>query len=345
MKKALITGITGQDGAYLADFLIKKKIKVYGIVRRTSFDPLTRLEYFNIKNKVKLISSDLSEFYKISNIIKKIKPDYFFNLAAQSYVTFSYDNPFYTDNVNNTAVINILESIRNYSKKTKFYQASSSEMYGRNEFNEKKLNEKSKFNPISPYSIAKLSAFFHTKHYRNSFNVFASNGILFNHESPLRGDQFVTKKIVSNLVRIKYKLQKEPLILGNIYSRRDWGHAKDYVEMMYKILNYKKADDFVISSEKQYSIKDFVNLTCKYLNIKIQWQGKGLLESAKDINGRKIIKISKKFMRPTDVVYLLGDSSKSKKLLKWKKKHNLEFLIKDMIEYEINSLKLNVKNK
>ncbi len=345
MKKALITGITGQDGAYLADFLIKKKIKVYGIVRRTSFDPLTRLEYFNIKNKVKLISSDLSEFYKISNIIKKIKPDYFFNLAAQSYVTFSYDNPFYTDNVNNTAVINILESIRNYSKKTKFYQASSSEMYGRNEFNEKKLNEKSKFNPISPYSIAKLSAFFHTKHYRNSFNIFASNGILFNHESPLRGDQFVTKKIVSNLVRIKYKLQKEPLILGNIYSRRDWGHAKDYVEMMYKILNYKKADDFVISSEKQYSIKDFVNLTCKYLNIKIQWQGKGLLESAKDINGRKIIKISKKFMRPTDVVYLLGDSSKSKKLLKWKKKHNLEFLIKDMIEYEINSLKLNVKNK
>jgi GDPmannose 4,6-dehydratase len=345
MKKALITGITGQDGAYLADLLIKKKIKVYGIVRRTSFDPLTRLEYLKIKNKVKLISSDLSEFYKISNIIKKIKPDYFFNLAAQSYVTFSYDNPFYTDNVNNTAVINILESIRNYSKKTKFYQASSSEMYGSNEFNEKKLNEKSKFNPISPYSIAKLSAYFHTKHYRNAFKIFASNGILFNHESPLRGDQFVTKKIVSNLVRIKYKLQKEPLILGNIYSRRDWGHAKDYVEMMYKILRHKQADDFVISSEKQYSIKEFVNLTCKYLNIKINWQGKGLLESAKDTNGRKIIKISKKFMRPTDVVYLLGDSSKSKKLLKWKKKYNLEFLIKDMIEYEINSLKLDVKNK
>jgi GDPmannose 4,6-dehydratase len=345
MKTAIITGITGQDGSYLANYLIKKKIKVFGILRRTSGDPLERLEYFGIKDKLKLIHSDLSEHQKITTIIKKIKPTYFFNLGAQSFVTFSYDNPIYTDNINNVSVINILESIKNFSNKTRFYQASSSEMYGLNETNEKKLKEKTPFNPISPYSIAKLSAYYYTRMYRNSYNIFASNGILFNHESPLRGQQFVTKKIISNLVRIKFNVQKTPLVLGNIYSRRDWGHAEDYVEMMYKILRYKKPDDFVISSEKQYSIKEFINLVCDKINLKIFWSGKGMQEKARIKNGKTIIKVSKNFFRPSDVIYLLGDSSKAKKYLKWKAKKTINYLVSDMINFELNKIKINVKNK
>ena len=208
MKKALITGITGQDGSYLAEFLLKKNYKVYGIVRRSSLDPLSRLEFLKIKNKINYINLDLTEYLKIIEIIKKVKPKYFFNLAAQSFVTYAYDNPIYTDQINNQSVINILEAIRQFSKKTKFYQASSSEMYGYNIRNQKKLNENSYFNPISPYSIAKLSAYHYVRMYRNSFNMFASNGILFNHESPLRGEQFVTKKIVKALTRIKFNKKK-----------------------------------------------------------------------------------------------------------------------------------------
>ena len=333
---AIITGITGQDGAYLADLLLKKNYKVYGIIRRNSLDPLARLEYLKIKNKINFINLDLSEHLKLIEIIKKIKPKFFFNLAAQSFVTYAYDNPIYTDQINNQSVINILEAIRQFSKKTRFYQASSSEMYGLNERNQKILNEKSHFNPISPYSIAKLSSYYYVKMYRNSFNIFASNGILFNHESPLRGEQFVTKKIVTALTAIKLKKKKSTLKLGNIYSRRDWGHARDYVEMMYRILNYSKADDFVIASGKQYSIKEFINLVSKNLKMKIKWIGKGLNEKAVDENNKTIIEISKKFFRPLDVVYLLGDSSKAKKILKWKPNQNINFLIQDMIDYEMN---------
>ena len=334
----IITGVTGQDGAYLAQLLLKKKYKVYGIVRRSSVDPLSRLEFLMIKDKINYINLDLSEHLKIIEIIRKIKPKYFFNLAAQSFVTYAYDNPIYTDQINNQSVINILEAIRQFSKKTKFYQASSSEMYGLNEKNQKKLNERSHFNPISPYSIAKLSSYYYVRMYRNSFNMFASNGILFNHESPLRGEQFVTKKIVKALTEIKFNKKKDSLKLGNIYSRRDWGHARDYVKMMYKVLNCKKADDFVISSEKQFSIKEFINLVCKKLNMPIKWVGKGLKERALDNNNKIIIEISKKFFRPLDVVYLLGDSSKAKKELGWKPNKNINPLINDMINYEINNL-------
>ena len=193
-SSAIITGITGQDGAYLAELLLKKNYKVYGVIRRNSLDPLTRLDYLKIKNKINFINLDLSEHLKLIEAIRKIKPKYFFNLAAQSFVTYAYDNPIYTDQINNQSVINILEAIRQFSKQTRFYQASSSEMYGLNERNQKILNEKSHFNPISPYSIAKLSSYYYVKMYRNSFNMFASNGILFNHESPLRGEQFVTRK-------------------------------------------------------------------------------------------------------------------------------------------------------
>ena len=335
---AIITGVTGQDGAYLAQLLLRKNYKVYGVVRRSSLDPLSRLDFLNIKNQINYINLDLSEHLKIIEIIRKIKPKYFFNLAAQSFVTYAYDNPIYTDQINNQSVINMLEAIRQFSKKTKFYQASSSEMYGLNERNLKKLNEKSHFNPISPYSIAKLSSYHYVRMYRNSFKMFASNGILFNHESPLRGEKFVTKKIVKALTEIKFKKKKTSLKLGNIYSRRDWGHAKDYVEMMYRILNHNKADDFVISSEKQFSIKEFINLVCKKLNMPIKWHGKGLKEKAFDNKNNAIIEISKKFFRPLDVVYLLGDSSKAKNKLKWKPNKNINPLINDMINYEINNL-------
>ena len=337
-SSAIITGITGQDGAYMAQFLLKKNYKVYGILRRSSLDPLSRLEFLNIKNKIEFINLDLSENLRIVEVIKKIKPKYFFNLAAQSFVKYAYDNPIYTDQINNQSVINMLEAIRLFSKKTRFYQASTSEMYGSNERNQKKLNEKSQFNPISPYSIAKLSAYHNVRMYRNSFNIFASNGILFNHESPLRGDQFVTKKIVKALTEIKFNKKKDTLKLGNIYSRRDWGHARDYVEMMYKIANHKIADDFVISSEKQFSIKEFINLVCKKLNMQIKWHGKGLKEKA-TYNNKVIIVILKEFFRPHDVTYLLGDSSKAKKELKWKPKKNLNSLIDDMVNFEIKNLR------
>ena len=337
-SSVIISGVTGQDGAYLAQLLLKKKYKVYGIIRRSSLDPLSRLEFLKIKDKINYLNLDLSEHLKIIEIIRKIKPKYFFNLAAQSFVTYAYDNPIYTDQINNQSVINILEAIRQFSKKTKFYQASSSEMYGLNEKNQKKLNERSHFNPISPYSIAKLSSYYYVRMYRNSYNIFASNGILFNHESPLRGEQFVTKKIVKALTEIKFNKKKDSLKLGNIYSRRDWGHARDYVKMMYKVLNHKKADDFVISSEKQFSIKEFINLVCKKLNMPIKWVGKGLKERALDNNNKIIIEISKKFFRPLDVVYLLGDSSKAKKELGWKPNKNINPLINDMINYEINNL-------
>lgn len=336
-KTAIITGVTGQDGAYLAQLLLKKNFKVYGILRRSSLDPLYRLEILKIKDRIEYINLDLSEYLRIIEIIKRIKPKFFFNLAAQSFVKYAYENPIYTDQVNNQSVINILEAIRLFSNKTRFYQASTSEMYGLNERNLKKLDEKSHFNPISPYAIAKLSSYYYVKLYRNSFNLFAANGILFNHESPLRGDQFVTKKIVKGLTEIKFNKKKTPLLLGNIYSRRDWGHAKDYVNMMYKILMHKEADDFVISSEKQYSIKEFINLVCKRLNIPIKWFGKGLKEKAY-YNNKVIIQISKKFLRPLDVVFLLGDSTKAKKKLNWKPEKNLNYLIDDMVKFEIKNL-------
>jgi len=335
-KKALITGITGQDGAYLSQLLLDKNIEVYGVVRRSSQDSLERINYLKLNKKIKFIYCDLTEYQKITKIIQEIKPDFFFNLAAQSFVSFSYDNPVYTDTVNNLAVINILESIKNFSNKTRFYQASSSEMFGnsRKILNYKFLNEDSKFDPISPYAIAKLSAYYYTKMYRESYGVFSSNGILFNHESPFRGENFVTKKIIKGLVNFKFK-KKEIIELGNIYSKRDWGDAREYVKYIYKILTLKKPDDFLLSTNKQYSVKDFINLAAPKINLKLYWRGAGMKEKAFDENGKVVIKVSKKFFRPNDVVNLIGKSIKSKKLLGWKEhNHNINKLIDDMIKYE-----------
>ena len=332
-KNVIITGVTGQDGAYLARFLLRKKFKIYGIVRRNSNDPFKRLDILGITKKINFINADLSEFKQIELQIKKLKPKMFFNLGAQSFVSYSFDNPDYTDKINNASVVNILESIRLNSPKTKFYQASTSEMYGDIKgITKKVLHEESKFNPVSPYAISKLSAYYYTRMYRTGYGIFASNGILFNHEGPLRGEQFVTKKIVKGVLNFIHTGQ--PVYLGNIYSKRDWGHAKDYVEMMYRILNLTKSDDFVIATGKAYSIKEFVNMTCNFLNLKIKWVGSGISEKAITEQNKPLIIIKKSLFRPHDVSYLLGDASKAKKIVGWKPKSNIQKMIKKMIEFE-----------
>jgi len=333
-KNIIITGVTGQDGAYLANFLLKKnKYNIYGIVRRNSSEPFSRLDFLGIKKDINFVHLDLTEYKQVDFLIKKLKPRMFFNLAAQSFVAYSFDNPTYTDSVNNTSVINILESIRISSPDTKFYQASSSEMYGDiKDLNDKKLNENSRFNPVSPYAISKLSAYFYTRMYRSAYNIFASNGILFNHESPLRGEQFVTKKVVKGL--INFQRTETPVYLGNIYSRRDWGDAEEYVEMMYKILCLKKPDDFVISTGKNYSIKEFINIVCKCINLPIKWVGTGLSERAISADKKSIVIIKKSLFRPHDVTYLLGDCKKAKRFLGWNPKNNLKKLVDKMIRFE-----------
>ena len=333
-KSVIISGISGQDGSYLARYLLDKNYNVYGIIRRVSSNPYDRLEFLKIKNYIKFISLDISENKQIDSIIRKIKPEIFYNLAAQSFVGYSFDNPLYTDMINNSSVINILESIRISSPKTKFYQASTSEMYGDIKFlKSKNLNENSKFNPVSPYAISKLSAYYYARLYRYAYKLFCSNGILFNHESPLRGEEFVTKKIVRGLVEFVNK--GSILYLGNIYSKRDWGNAEDYVKMMHKIMQLNKPDDFVIATGKNYTIKEFVNMVCNKLNIKIKWTGKGIDEKAIDSKGKVVVKIKKSLLRPHDVNFLLGDASKAKKLLGWKPK-TIGNLVDEMIKHELS---------
>jgi GDPmannose 4,6-dehydratase len=333
-KNIIITGITGQDGAYLANYLLKKNFNIFGLLRRNSTDPFKRLDYLSIKKYINFISLDMSESKQIDSVIRKLKPEIFFNLAAQSFVAYSFDNPTYTDLINNSAVINILESIRISSPKTKFYQASTSEMYGDIKFLKSKiLNENTKFNPVSPYAISKLSAYYYTRMYRCAYKLFCSNGILFNHESPLRGEQFVTKKIVSGL--IKFKKQGQPLYLGNLYSKRDWGDAEDYVKMMYKMMILNKPDDFVISTGANYSIKDFVNMVCNSLDLNIKWKGKGTKEVAVNSKNEVVVCVKKSLLRPHDVEYLLGDCFKARKYLGWKPK-KINVLIEKMIKHELS---------
>ena len=337
-KIALITGITGQDGSYLAEFLLKKNYIVHGIKRRSSFLTSPRIDHLydgKYKKNFYLHYGDLTDGQSTFDLIKNIKPDEIYNLAAQSHVKISFDIPNYSAQVNALGVLSILEGIKNSKKKIKFYQAGTSEMFGR--IQEKKQSENTKFYPRSPYGVSKLYAHWITKNYREAYNIFACNGILFNHESPLRGDTFVTKKIVKALCKIKYKKQKK-LFLGNLYSKRDWGHAKDYVEAMWKILQNKKPDDFVICTGKQYTIKYFVNLVAKKLNMKIFWKGKGLSEKALDSNGQIIIECKKKYFRPSEVNSLIGDATKAKKILKWKPYYNLERLVDEMIGFEIKQI-------
>jgi GDPmannose 4,6-dehydratase len=344
MKKrvALITGVTGQDGSYLARFLLKKNYMVHGIKRRSSSINTNRIDdiYQDPHNKdysFRLHYGDLTDSLSLLNLISKIRPDEIYNLAAQSHVAVSFETPEYTANSDGLGTLRLLEAIRilNLEKKTKFYQAGTSEMYGLAQ--QSPQNEKTSFYPRSPYGVAKLYSHWITINYREAYNIFACNGILFNHESPVRGETFVTKKICDALCRIK-KGSKEILYLGNLYAKRDWGHAKDYVRAMWLMLQKKKPDDYVIATGKQYSVKDFINFVCKRLKIEIIWTGKKLDEIAIDKRTKKIIiKCDKKYFRPTEVDSLLGNSKKARDKLKWKPKYTIHHLINEMINYNLNN--------
>lgn len=342
MKKiALITGVTGQDGSYLAEFLLKKKYVVHGIKRKSSSFNTQRIDHIyvdpHLKTNFFLHYGDLTDSNSIFKIISEIRPDEIYNLGAQSHVGVSFENPEYTAQVTGLGCLRILEAIRFLKlKKTKFYQAGTSELFG--EINKEKIfNEKSEFHPKSPYGVSKLFAHQITKVYRESYKIFASNGILFNHESPRRGETFVTRKITRFLTRWKFNLENI-LYLGNIYAVRDWGHAKDYVEMQWKILQQKKPDDYIIATGATCSVKEFINKCCKLLEIKICWAGKKLNEHAYVVKNRKkiiLIKVDKSYFRPLEVDYLKGDSKKAFKKLKFKPKYNLNSLIKDMITSDL----------
>ena len=342
MKKiALIFGITGQDGSYLAEFLLKKNYIVHGVKRRSSSFNTGRIDHLYQDphekfRKFILHYGDITDAISVSSLIKNIKPDEIYNLAAQSHVAVSFEVPEYTANADGIGALRILEAIKfhGFEKKTKFYQAGTSEMFGK--VAQIPQTEKTPFYPRSIYGISKVAGFDLTRNYREAYKIFACNGILFNHESPLRGETFVTKKIVSALCKISL-LGKGRLYLGNLYAKRDWGHAQDYVVAMWKMLQQKKPKDYVIASGKQYSVKYFVNLICHILKIKINWKGKGINEKAY-LNGKIIISIDKKYFRPTEVESLLGDARKARKELKWKPDYNIQSLAKDMVNQEIRNI-------
>jgi len=344
MKKkiALITGITGQDGSYLAELLLKKKYKVHGVIRRSSSFNTGRIDhlYQDPHSKSKnlfLHYGDMTDSLSLQKIINDIKPDEIYNLAAQSHVAVSFQQPEYTANSDGLGTLRILEIIKNIkSKKIKFYQAGTSEMFGM--VQEIPQTEKTSFYPRSPYGVAKLYAHWITINYREAYGIFACNGILFNHESPVRGETFVTKKITKALCRIKYKKQKK-LYLGNLEAKRDWGHAKDYVEAQWRILQQKKPDDYVIATGKTYTVKVFVEKVATYLGMKITWKGNGVKTRGYDQKGNCIIECDKKYFRPTEVDILIGNANKAKRILKWKPKINIDALIKDMVDFDLKKLK------
>tara|TARA_B100001287_G_C22636834_1_gene508002 strand:+ start:66 stop:1076 length:1011 start_codon:yes stop_codon:yes gene_type:complete len=333
-RKALITGISGQDGAYLAQFLLNQNYKVFGLDRRTASNNFWRLEALGIKEQVIKFQVDITEYSSIRDIISSHNFNEIYNLAAQSFVASSWDNPITTSNINSIAVTNLLDTIYRFSPKTKFYQASTSEMFGNAKI--KKQNELTPFNPRSPYGVSKLYAHWITKNYRESYGLFAACGILFNHESPLRGEEFVTKKIISQLVEIK-KGSTKTLKLGNLYAKRDWGFAGDYVEAMFKILQHNQPDDFVVGTGKSYSIKEFINLSLDQLKIEYKWIGSNLNEVCLEKNSkRKLITIDPSLYRPAEVDTLTADAIKAKKILGWSSKTSLRKLIKLMIEFELS---------
>ena len=338
-KTALIFGVTGQDGSYLASFLLTKNYIVHGVKRRSSSINTSRVDHIyqdpHIKNRNFILHyGDVTDTLSVSSLIKKIKPDEIYNLAAQSHVAVSFEVPEYTANADAVGALRILESIRFHKleNKTKFYQAGTSEMFGK--VDEIPQNEKTKFHPRSPYGVAKVYAHWITINYREAYNIFACNGILFNHESPVRGETFVTRKIVVGLVKIKLGLQKK-LFLGNLNAKRDWGHAKDYVEAMWLMLKQKKPEDYVISTGKQYSVKHFATLVLKELDIKHKWLGSGIKERCVNEKNETIIEVNKKYFRPLEVDTLLGDSSKARKKLLWKPKLSIHQLVNEMVQSEL----------
>jgi len=337
IKTALITGISGQDGAYLAQLLLKKGYKVIGTDRRSARSVNWRLKRLGIEKRIIFEEMELGEVYEIQRVFKKYHINEVYNLAAQSFVGTSFSSPLNTANITALGTLRILETIRSINKKIKFYQASSSEMFG--DVLEKKQKETTPLNPQSPYAISKVFSHYLTQNYRNSYGIFATSGILFNHESPLRGEEFVTRKIIINLIKYVNR-DISSFELGNIYAKRDWGYAEEYVEAMWKMLQRKKPKDYVISTGKTYSIKEFINIATKYLNMKVKWKGQGLKEKLiNKKNNKIIIKINPKFFRPSEVNILTGNYAMAKKDLNWKPKVNLKELIKIMIDDEIKYYK------
>ena len=341
MKKiALITGVTGQDGALLSEFLLKKNYEVHGIKRRSSSFNTARIDHLykdpkETKTNFFLHYGDLTDATNLIRLLKEIKPTEIYNLAAQSHVHVSFETPEYTANADALGTLRILEGIRilGLEKKIKFYQASTSELYGK--VSDKLQNEETAFYPRSPYGVAKLYSYWITKNYREAYNIFASNGILFNHESSIRGETFVSRKIARAIAAIVNKKQKY-LYLGNLNAKRDWGHAKDFVEGMWMILQHKKPDDFVLATSKAYSVRDFVELAFSFVDISIEWSGTGVNEVGRNSkNGETLIKIDSAYFRPAEVDYLRGDYKKANKILGWKPKISFKELVKEMVENEL----------
>jgi len=332
MKKALITGITGQDGSYLAEFLLKKGYEIYGMYRRTSMDVFDRLG--TIKHKISLVHGDMTDSSSIIQVIKDTEPDEVYNLAAQSFIPASWTQPVSTGNISALGVTRILESIRLVNPKIRFYQASSSEMFGK--VRETPQSEKTPFYPRSPYGIAKVYGYWITVNYRESYGLHASNGILFNHESPRRGKQFVTRKISHSVAKIRMGLQ-DYFELGNINAKRDWGFVEDYVEAMWLILQQKNPDDYVIATEQSHSVREFVEEAFRVTGMEIKWENSGLEEVGKS-EGKVVVKINPKFYRAAEVDNLVGDATKARKVLGWKPKTGFKELVKMMVDSDIESL-------
>ena len=354
-KKALITGITGQDGSYLAEFLIEKGYEVHGIKRRTSLFNTGRIDHLfkdphESDQNLILHHGDMTDSSSLIGIMARVKPDEIYNLAAQSHVAVSFEEPEYTANSDAFGVLRVLEAIRilGFEKKSKFYQSSTSELYGL--VQETPQTETTPFHPRSPYGVAKMYGHWITKNYREAYGIFASNGILFNHESPRRGETFVTRKITRAFANI-ISGSKLPLYLGNLSAKRDWGHAKDYVEAQWLILQHSTPDDFVIATGTQYSVRDFVNSVAKHIGMTIKWVGegvdevgvvdsiKGQSENLSEWIGKPIVKVDERYFRPAEVETLLGDASKAKKILGWQPKITFDQLVSEMIDSDIKNLK------
>ena len=355
MKKALITGITGQDGSYLAEFLLKKGYEVHGLLRRSSSFNTGRIEHLYMDDLVEdmhkernfyLHYGDMTDSANLIALIQKIQPDEIYNLAAQSHVKVSFETPEYTANADAMGTLRILEAVRllNLEKTTKIYQASTSELYGL--VQEVPQSETTPFYPRSPYGVAKLYGFWITKNYREAYDMFASNGILFNHESPRRGETFVTRKITLAVARIKLGLQKK-LYLGNLNAKRDWGHAKDYVKCMWLILQAKKPDDYVIATGKMHTVREFCELAFKEVGIDLKWEGEGINEKGIDVaTGDILVEVDSKYFRPTEVDQLLGNPNKAKNELGWNPTQtSFEDLVKEMVTSDLELIEKQLKTK
>ena len=335
MKSALITGVTGQDGSYLTNFLLSKGYRVFGTYRRSSSVNFWRLKYLNILNhdNLQLLELDLTDPGNVSTLVKNINPDEIYNLAAQSFVGVSFEQPYTTTEINSIGVLNFLEAIKNINPKIKFYQAGTSELYGK--VQEIPQNENTPFYPRSPYAVSKLYSHWLTINYRESYGIFASNGILFNHESPLRGLEFVTRKITNSVAQINLK-KISHVELGNLDSKRDWGFAKEYIEGMWGILQHDKPDNFILATNITSTVRDFCKLAFNVIGVDIDFEGKGIKEIGFDKkSGKILIKVNKKYYRPAEVDILIGDYSKAKKLLKWEPRTKLEKLAEIMVEADI----------